>query len=169
MTATPTFPTWITREVLSTSKLNQIASTGEFAKNQPAAIATRPSGAVLSIPNNTFTAVTMTVENFDNMAGFAATSSTITTTYDGVWIASGGGSFAVSATGVRLASVRKNGADQEGGMVEWPAPNGSGLILAAVVATASVGDTFALWVLQNSGGALNIDQARIAAARVSGT
>ncbi len=170
--AIPTPRTWVDRDPLNTTTLNTGVRDGiTFAQGPPGAVATRPGGSTQSIPNNTVTAVTFTVETFDNMAGFAATSSTITVSEAGVYAVTAGGAFAANATGLRVIAIQQNGVDVPGGLQEANAPAGGGIgyINVSQHILASAGDTVIVNVLQTSGGALNIDACRLSVVRATGS
>lgn len=131
-----------------------------------AAIATRPSGSTQSIPHNTVTAVTFTTETLDNATMFAATSSNITVPVAGAYSVIGGGTFAPSVTGDRLALVNVGGTAQGG--TQYKSPTGSGIVNAAAMLLCAASDVVTLSVLQTSGGALNIEDCRLGVVRVSG-
>lgn len=165
----PPTPTFATVTAVPSSKLTQLATLGAYGVNQPAGIGTRPAAATQSIPNGTNTAITLTVETFDNMGGFAPTSSNLVLGDDGVYLTCAGGVFASNATGVRLLVVRQNGVDVPGISDEVAAFTGSCCLNAANLVAGASGDTMTAIVFQNSGGALNLDTARLSAVRVSGT
>ena len=134
--------------------------------SEEAAIATRATGSTQSIPNNTVTAVTFPTETLDNATMFAATSSNITVPRAGAYAAIGGGTFAPSATGDRLALVNVGGTSQGG--TQYKSPTGSGIVNAAAMLLCAAADVVTLSVLQTSGGALNIDDCRLGVVRISG-
>lgn len=169
MSTRPPTPTFLANNVVPYTKLTQLATLGAYGVNEPAAIATRPAGTTQSIGNATNVTVTFTSETFDSMSGFAPTSGNVTLGDDGVHLVCGGGVFASNATGVRLLVLRQGGVDVPGASDEVAAFTGSCCLNAAQLVSAASGDVMTMIVFQNSGGALNLDTARLSAVRVSGT
>lgn len=155
--------------IVLTTWLNAMRDLGLAARDQPATIADRL--AAQSIPNNANTLVAFDTEIFDNYGTFTATSSTIILQAAGVYVVTGGGTWAANATGARLASIRHNGNDVNGGTWEQPALTGGAQTFMSHCATinAAIGDSVTYAVFQNSGGALNISAVRIGITRASGT
>lgn len=116
-----------------------------------------------SIPNNTITYISWTVENEDLLGFINAPGDTITipANYGGVYTGGVFARFAANATNLRVMTLEVNGS----GVSEWrgPAiivaaqPTSMGIAMPAMRLAA--GDTVKVSVFQGSGGALNIDNA----------
>ncbi len=129
----------------------------------------RPRTAVVrrtttqSISNTTLTPVSFTSEVVDNASMIAVTSDTITLSTAGVWLITGGAIFALSGGGDRIAYIEHAGAEIEGGgntLTNSAANTIRSSVACCVLAAAS--DTVKLVVYQSTGGALNINSARLA-------
>lgn len=118
------------------------------------------NSAVQSIPNNTPTALTFDSEVFDHGGIHSTTTNasriTIPTGGAGVWAFVAQATFAANATGIRYVQL------VAGGLLTLAATQinaGAAVVLslnASVITTCVDGDFFEVFVLQNSGGALNV-------------
>jgi hypothetical protein len=120
-----------------------------------------PSGTLTPVPWNTPT-LQFEPNIIDTDGGWNASQPTRYTCQVPGWYAvSGGVGFAANTTGQRMAVIRKNGADYQGGSARMN-PAATTMIVAApcVLMQLAVGDYAEMYGLQNSGGALsdNADQ-----------
>ena len=114
-----------------------------------------------SIPHNTDTFVTFTIEDFDNDGCFTASSDTVTVQTTGVYYVSAGIAFASNATGYRGMYILKNPSSVNDigaalAACEMPAASSGNMLTASAVQTFTAGETIKVMVGQNSGGSLNI-------------
>jgi hypothetical protein len=117
--------------------------------------------AVQSISNNTFTAITFNLEDFDtNTYHDNSTNNsriTIPTGKGGYYALSGVVSFAANGTGARGITLNKNGAEIN--YLIFQAPNVSGqplMVPISYVISAAANDYLELFAYQASGGSLDI-------------
>lgn len=162
MVAVPTAPTF-SDGVLDTSQLNQVRDVLRFLSTPP--IADMNQTVAQTLTTSVFAAVTFTTEtvdtDVDGIGGHDTSSNTsrYTARYPGWYQCSGGGGFAVNATGIRATRWAVNGT----------AVNGSQTAEATTAATSAewaartkhfylnAGDYVELQLFQNSGGNLNTD------------
>lgn len=138
-----------------------------LAQDPPGCLITR--AAAQSINNTAFTQITFDTELSDNDGMFAASSTTVTIQHDGYYLVVYGVDWGNSATGTRVANVLQNGTAVPAGGLELPTPaTGNCVFTGSTVITAVTSDTVKLEVWQNSGGALNVDKARLAVVRLFG-
>jgi hypothetical protein len=108
-----------------------------------------------SIPNATFTSVTMNFEDLDNFAGHTTTSR-YTIPVDGVYWHAGGAGFASNATGSRQCRWALNGGSMSSSYGPGFDPSVTSIAIARTMMQRYVaGDYIELQVYQSSGGALN--------------
>lgn len=169
----PRARTWLDNDPLNTTNLNNDSAAVLFAQDPPAAIAIR-SGAAQSIPNSTFTTITLDTEVADQGGLWTSGAPTLLTfPEDGLYIAGGELLFASNATGYREVDLELNAAafslvaDAKAAISGAATPvHASGLFLVAA------SNTLRMRVFQTSGGALNTWATdrfpRLWAARVSG-
>ena len=140
---------------------------------QKAAQARGNRAAVQSIAHATFTAITLTAEDWDNdtmldVAG-GTPSRIIAKTAGKFLVTAGVGAWGVNSTGPRLIEIRKNGATAFG-LQEQPAataPDQSSMATSEIIDLA-VNDYVELVVYQSSGGgALNASACYLSAMRLS--
>lgn len=116
-----------------------------------------------SIPNNTFTAITLT-EVSDPLGMFATGASefTVPTGYDGLWLVTGRVDFASNSSGFREVYV-----EETTNFVYYDTiiPGlGDNLVAVSGIFRLAAGDQFHLAVKQTSGGSLNVVSAYLTAA-----
>jgi hypothetical protein len=155
VTAVPSVPSFATGQVTVT-KLTQLGDALAYSLATP--IATLIQINSQSIPNNTFTALTLDSEGVDSAGGHdnSTNPSRYTAVYAGWYELSGGCTFVANATGRRLARWIVNGTSVPGSLAGIP---GNASILGfsprTVYALLDVGDYAELQVYQDSGGALS--------------
>lgn len=137
--------------------LNQLAENAEFIATACAARAYR--GSVQSIPNNAWTALSLTSESFDTDAIHSTSSnqSRFTLPRAGLWVVSGVVSFDFNASGYRGAKFRINGTTDIAVDLEEPVAE-SGIDTPVDVECSlifALNDYVELLGYQNSGGALD--------------
>ena len=115
-----------------------------------------------SIVNSTETAIIFDVEDFDqgNMADLVANPTRITIATAGIYLVGGWNAWDASTAGDRAIRIIKNGEPVADGIVmkDSPAPNGVTTEPTRAVNTIfkfAAGDYIELFIVQNSGGALN--------------
>jgi hypothetical protein len=116
-----------------------------------------------SIANNTWTAITFGVEDWDDdpdgTGGHSTSSNTsrYTARYPGVYLLGGGVGWAASSAGVRGTRWAKNGTALNGSStLEPPTASGTAYYAArAIKVELDEGDYVELFGFQNSGGSLN--------------
>lgn len=119
------------------------------------------NSAALSIPNNTFTAVTLNSERFD-VGGMHSTASntdrgTVPTGEAGKYSAWASGGFAAHATGVRIHALYINGATAVANVRSESATDTTPEFLAySPLYSLAAADYMSFYTFQNSGGALNL-------------
>lgn len=122
-----------------------------------------------SINNTTFTSITFNSEVTDNDGMFSASSTDVTIQHDGYYVAVYGIDWATNTTGSRVIDILQNAVAIPEGSKELPAGGtGNHKDTGAVVFTATTSDVIRMQVWQNSGGALNVDTARLAVVRLFG-
>jgi hypothetical protein len=138
-----------------------------LAQDPPGCIARRTT--TQSINNTTFTAISFNSEVVDNDSMFAATSTDITIQHDGYYLAIYGIDWATNTTGTRVINILQNAVAIPEGSKELPAGGtGNHRDTGCVAFTAVTSDVIRMEVWQNSGGALNVDTARLAVVRLFG-
>jgi hypothetical protein len=138
-----------------------------LAQDPPGCIARRTT--TQSINNTTFTSISFNIETVDNDSMFAATSTDITIQHDGYYLAVYGIDWATSTVGTRVINILQNAVAIPEGSKELPAGGtGNHRDTGSVVFTAVSTDVIRMEVWQNSGGALNVDTARLAVVRLFG-
>lgn len=126
--------------------------------NQPRAQMTQT--VAQSIPNNAFTAMTFSTEEFDSHNGHSTSLNTsrYTAQRAGKYVFNGGPSFGPNATGGRGTWWAKNGTAVNGSQILIP-NNGAGLSTnvpgRGVFVDMAINDYVELFAYQNSGGALS--------------
>ncbi|HET8683483.1 MAG TPA: hypothetical protein VFM54_16680 [Micromonosporaceae bacterium] len=152
--AVPTVPTF-TPGVLASSTLNALGDALRFAIDPPSAIATR-TGAAQSVPNATFTAITLDTEVADNDGLWDSGSPTVLTmSEDGLWLAGGHLLFASNATGYRQADLQRNATTFETSDVKAAVSGVATSVHATGLLLLAASDTLRILAYQTSGGALN--------------
>lgn len=119
--------------------------------------------AALAIPNNVATTVAWDATDY-NLGAFTIAAGGVITLPTGVGVrrvkVSASIAFAGNATGFRDANILKNGAfvypGCSGGSTSVVGASGETVYIQTAIITVASGDTFALQVFQNSGGALNV-------------
>lgn len=136
-----------------------------FLYNAPSCGAKRTTQ--LSIVNNTFTAVTMPEEEWDNdgMHSTSVNTDRITAATAGRYLAGGWGYWLSSSVGTRFWAISHSGGGGDFGLCETsdPASGTDCQQTAAGIKVLSVGQFASTTAFQNSGGSLNILIAWIAA------
>jgi hypothetical protein len=119
----------------------------------------------LSVTNNLDSAITFPTEAFDTSGMFTPTGSVITIQLEGTYLLTGWCLFASNASGRRVLTLSINSGNNP--RLELPPVSGSqtGLLVTAVV-DMTVGGTVSLVAFQTSGGALNIEEAQLAAMKL---
>lgn len=163
-------PTFVAGTELAADDLNLLGDDIVYLKAQAdlaVLSGTRASRVTTqSIPNNTATPISFTVETFDQGGWIAVTSTTFTVPAGA--IPSGyttvaldvrvGVNFAANATGYRKATVTQNGSPVLAPQVDASTTSVNN-VNESTILTAVAGDTFQVEAYQNSGGALNIGSA----------
>jgi hypothetical protein len=116
-------------------------------------------GTVQSVPDNTWTALTLDVEDFDSDNGHSTTtnSSRYTVQVAGTYFVVGSVGFAPNATSMRAVRIQVNAVSVPGSFVKTPAAptgNSHGLVTSCHV-VVDVGDFIEVQGIQASGAALN--------------
>lgn len=118
--------------------------------------------AVQSIPNATWTALSLDAERFDDYNGHSTSVNpsrwTVPTGAAGRYTAAGVYASALNATGFRAARIQVNGSPVLGGGAYAPNASGSiemGVVTPIVELSLAVGDYVEVAGYQSSGGALN--------------
>ena len=159
----PTPGTQTASAVVSSTLLNGFRDVMAFWSNPPACQAYQSTAQ--SIPNNTYTAVKLNSELYDNvqagdtpMHDLVTNNTRITVRTAGMYLIAGSVGFATNTTGVRKVQLYKNAAT---GLGEATAPPVSGVTTAIpvgpVIVPLAVGDYVEIRAFQTSGGALNTD------------
>lgn len=158
MTAVPTTRTWTASEVVTAANMNlYLRDVDNFLLARP--ICQARQATLQSIANTTWTSYTCDAEDVDSSGMHSTSSNTsrLTAVYPGWYLAFGGLSWAVNATGQRGTRFAVNGT----------ASNGSGIFLSTTAATGAyypdrgflvylnVSDYLEGQGWQNSGGNLN--------------
>lgn len=161
MPALPTIPDF-SDGPSSSSQMNQLRDAVKFAFRPPVAMLRRITTQTLT--TGTSTAIGFDAEDFDDdvdgVGGHdnVTNNSRYTARYPGVYLISGGVTFAANATGFRLLWFRINGIDINGSLVELNAVTG-GAVHAIGARTIeqylASGDYVELIAHQTSGGNLN--------------
>lgn len=162
MPSVPVAPT-ISPAVSSTTQLNTMRDAINYL-NLPPLAELRQSGAQ-SVPNNTWTAITFDVEDWDSdvdgTGGHSTSSNTsrYTARYPGWYFVSGGVGFAVNTTGQRGCRWSVNGVTQTAGASLWTASSAFESCIPArgKYLYLAISDYVELYGYQSSGGALNTD------------
>lgn len=142
----------------STGEVLTAADVDSFLANGPHIHLTR--SATQSIPNNTSTDISWTVETSDRSAlvSGTVTSVTIPAGQGGVWAVMAWARFVTNATGFRVMEVRHNGTqvaqDRREAMTTAAQSHD---MFAGYIKLLAETDTVSVMVFQNSGGALNLD------------
>jgi hypothetical protein len=114
--------------------------------------------AAQSIPNNTVTAVTFSIEELDPSAGHSGSGNTWTAPRDGYYLITVSGAVVANAAGRCELRIRISGVD----IAQAAQPNSTASAPHMGLTTGVqlfAGDTVAMVLLQNSGGALNTSTA----------
>lgn len=118
------------------------------------------NSALISIPNNVLTAITFDTEREDTGGCHSTSSNTsrLIAPLAGIFSLGGSISIAANATGIRQAALRVNGSliVAETTIASAGAGSGTEFMLGGVQWRLAVSDYVELMVLQNSGGALNL-------------
>lgn len=163
----PAFHSPTTAEIADrTNAINQL-STDLLAVTTPPMVVVRRL-ITQSINTATVTSVSYNTQLYDPQAMIVVPGTTVTLDRAGFWALQGGVQFAVNATGQRIMMLYHNGAEIDGGAQSVPG-NATDLVRcnASTTIQAAAADTVTLEVYQTSGGALNIDEARLVVRYVS--
>jgi hypothetical protein len=136
----------------------QVVAGGKFATNPPCARLRGVLTAQSIATGGAGTPVAYTVADLDTDAGWAsATPSRYVCQVPGWYSVSAYVSFASNATGTRVVSLAKNGANLDGTVVGVPANSASSTsITTGQLVQLAAGDYLECWVAQTSGAALAI-------------
>jgi hypothetical protein len=141
-----------------------LTTTGGFITNAEQPRASAFNSAAQSVPNNTWTALTLNSEDFDigSLHSTAVNTSrmTIPTSGDGLYLIIATGYFAGNATGVRGIRLTKNGSIAASFTLSQNAGAGSFVaVLNTALLALVAGDFVEAQAFQDSGGALNVGSA----------
>lgn len=162
-----TVPTVATNDPWTAAQHNQYIRDNFAAVRPDTGIARR--AATQSLTNDTNTAVSLDTEDDDtaNFFDIAGNPTRLSFPYTGVFLVIAAGTFAVSATNERRAGLEPNGgavADVSDFRNAF-AQGGVGTNFSLIAITPKTGsDYYELFVYQNSGGALNLNDAKISVA-----
>jgi hypothetical protein len=158
---------WSALDDITAARLQQTYAAVLLAQDPPGCIVRRTT--TQSITNTTFTSISFNSEIADNDSMFAATSTDITIQHDGYYLAVYGIDWATNTTGTRVINILQNAVAIPAGNKELPAGGtGNHKDTGAVVFTAVTTDVIRMEVWQDSGGALNVDTARLSVVRLFG-
>lgn len=161
MAALPTLPTF-TDGPSSSSQMTQLRDAINFTMRPPVAMLRQTSAQTLS--TGTSTAIQFNAEDVDDdvdgVGGHdnVTNNTRYTARYPGIYLVSGGVTFAANATGFRLLWFRVNGIDINGSLVELNAVTGgavAGMATRTIEQYLASGDYVELIAHQTSGGNLN--------------
>lgn len=126
--------------------------------------------ALQSIPNNTNTNATFTVEDLDNdnMINLGVDNAAITVVTAGLYLVQGSVRFVFNTVGSRQAGITIAGVNQGSNRSATAIITSQAQVDVTMLVFGTVGQIFRLNVFQTSGGALNTDFRRLAATRLSG-
>lgn len=116
-----------------------------------------------SIANSSVTPVSFTGEEIDVGGLFTPTSTDIVVNVAGTWMTAGGLVYAANATGIRACLAQVNSVHQDGSS-SLPAVGSAAdfaRMVAAFMKELAVSDVLRLSAFQTSGGALNVNSARL--------
>lgn len=163
----PVPATWSVNLPPTAGQINAMRDALNFLLNPPMAVLYQ--GAVQSIPNNAFTALTWDQSLVDSYGGHSSVTnpSRYTAQVPGWYDLDGGFSFAANVTGVRDGAWYKNGAQittpGAGAVTGSPGAGSSPTqAMPGLQVFLNAGDYVELWVIQTSGGALNTNIATFA-------
>lgn len=161
MTALPTVPD-ITTGVSDTSKFAQLMAAVNFLMAPPRAELRQAT--LQSIPNNTWTAITLDTEDADytpdganNQHDNVTNNSRFTAVYPGRYAVGGGSALVANATarrGVRYA-VNGTAVQAQEALIAATAANGISVPARMKTVFLNIGDYLEIQAFQESGGALN--------------
>lgn len=123
-----------------------------------------------AVPNNVLTTVTYSTEDADtdNMINLGVNNTIATVVTAGHYLVIGEIQFNTNATGDRVVNIVWSGGGSQINLRSRAVTGDVTRMVVSEVFNATVGQTFSIQVLQNSGGVLNTTFRRIAAVRVSG-
>jgi hypothetical protein len=126
--------------------------------------------ALQSIPNNTPTNATFTVEDLDNdnMVNLGVDNTAVTCTTAGLYLVQGSVRFALNTVGSRQANLTLAGVNVGANRSATAILTSQAQLDVMMLVFATAGQVLKLSILQTSGGALNTDLRRLAATRMSG-
>ena len=159
MTAIPVQHTWTVGEEVTSANLNLIPSGINWIYNQkPLCMVHAPSGSVTSVANQTWTAITMTTVDYDNMGGWAygnSISDHYTAQMSGWYMVLGCIVWdSASSAASRAARITINGTTVAGIASHPPSIINTGVCMARTVYLAKL-DYIQLQGFQDTGGSLN--------------
>lgn len=116
-----------------------------------------------SIANGVNTAATFANIEADNMSNFVSGGSQITVSRTGMYNVQAGMLVAAAAGGIRALTIQRNAVEIPASGDAKPGDGGNqGRLVATSGVACNAGDLITMLLFQNSGGALNINQARLA-------
>jgi hypothetical protein len=126
--------------------------------------------ALQSIPNNTVTNATYTVEDFDNdnMVNLGVDNAAVTVVTAGFYLVQASVRFALNTVGSRQVAITIAGANQGTNRSATSIGISQAQVDTTMLVFATAGQILRISILQTSGGALNTDFRRLAATRLSG-
>lgn len=162
-----TVPTVATNDPWTAAQHNQFIRDNFAAVRPDTGVARR--AAVQSIPANTNTVITLDTEDDDTASFFdiAGNPTRLTYPYTGIFLVNTNMSFAPNATGERKAGMERNGggvADQSDFENAFTQSGASTTLDIPMVAPRTASDYHELFVIQTSGGALDLSSAKISVA-----
>ena len=162
-----TVPTVATNDPWTAAQHNQYIRDNFAAVRPDTGIARRTT--TQSLTNDTNTVVTLTIEDDDTATFFdiAGNPTRLSFPYTGIFLVQAKGTFAPSATNERRAGLEPNGGSVAdiSDFVNAFAQGSVGTTFSLDTITPKTGsDYYELFVYQNSGGALNLNDAKISVA-----
>lgn len=154
----PVMPSFLAGQKLTATLLNQVGAYATFWANPP--MFRMVQSIAQSVPNTTYTQITMDTSLWDSDSGRAGGTPyayTIPVGMSGRWQFTVKVEWAPNATGTRLCTVARNGATDSTVEIADPTTSATYTPGTATVATLAVnaGDVMSPWGYQDSGGALN--------------
>jgi len=153
----PTLPTWTAGARVTSGRLVSMVNYQKFWADPP--MFRMYQSIAQSIPNTTDTQITCDVSSYDTESGRAAStpwSYTIPAGQGGRWQLAWAAATVTNSTGARDSYIKANGSRITGSPTAGAAPsNDLSQSFGVTTVALSAGDVLALWLWQNSGGALN--------------